>query len=332
MESFKLGYDTLTAQNPGLIYCSISGYGPDGPLAEQPGYDVVAAGMYGLLSITGNEDGPPAKVGVALTDVLTGTLAQSGILSALYARQQTGRGQKVDVSLMESQLAGLVNIASSSLNSPKGASAPKRWGTAHQSIVPYQAFSCGLDASVAAGETQYILVGAGNDQQFVNLCYILGIPDLAHDERYLSNASRVKHRQSLIQELERIFKTKTRDEWVSLLEGKGFPMGPLRTVPEAFQCPQAVSRGMIQEMEHPNVGRIRLPRTPISFSTSSKDGGDVDKRSANVDDKCIECVLPPPMLGEHTTEILNGLLGMDNDSIEKLRNAGVVECWDGIGK
>jgi succinate---hydroxymethylglutarate CoA-transferase len=333
MEAFSLSYNDLVAHNPGLVYCSISGYGPDGPLAQQPGYDVVAAGMYGLLSITGDKDGPPAKVGVAWTDVLTGTLAQSGILSALYARQQTGRGQKVDVSLMESQLAGLVNIASSSLNSPNGATATARWGTAHESIVPYQAFPCKQDTSVDTGKAQYILVGAGNDQQFVNLCSVLGVPNLATDKRYLCNKSRVKHRQSLIQELERIFTTKTRDEWVSLLQGKGFPMGPLRTVSEAFQCPQAVSRGMVQEIDHPTVGRIRLPRTPISFSTSSNDGGDVARNSTSVDDQCSsDGVLPPPMLGEHTTEILRDLLGMDSNSIEKLRHGGVVECWDGVAR
>lgn len=329
MESFGLGYDVLATHNPGLVYCSISGYGPDGPFAQHPGYDVIAAGMYGLMSITGEEDGRPAKVGVALTDVLTGTLAQSGILSALYARQHTGRGQKVDVSLMESQLAGLVNIAASSLNAPEGATPPQRWGTAHESIVPYQAFPCKYSSGgddTRSTEIQYILVGAGNDAQFVKLCSILGIPDLAQDERYLSNASRVKHRQSLISVLERIFQTKTRDEWVSLLEGKGFPMGPLRTVPEAFQCPQAVSRGMVQETQHPHVGKIRLPRTPISFSGGS--GDNYDGREATSDSMGDWSPLPPPMLGEHTTEVLSNILGVEYDSIEELRDAGVIECWD----
>ncbi|KAG7361309.1 CoA-transferase family III domain containing protein [Nitzschia inconspicua] len=335
MSKFGLGYETLASQNPGLVYCSISGYGPDGPFATYPGYDVIAAGMYGLMSITGDEEGPPAKVGVAMTDVLTGTLAQSGILSALYARQDTGRGQKVDVSLMESQLAGLVNIAASSLNAPAGAGPPKRWGTAHESIVPYQAFPCKRDESVnhstsaAAAPTEFILVGAGNDQQFVQLCCILGVPDVANDERYRSNASRVKHRHSLIQLLEQIFQTKSRDEWVSILKGQGFPMGPLRSVPEAFQCPQAMSRGMVQEIEHPHIGKIWLPRTPISFSggrrndsSVTSDGMDTGEESGSGG------ILPPPMLGEHTKSVLSSLLGMDSDDIEALRDAGVVECWD----
>ncbi|KAL3925418.1 MAG: hypothetical protein SGILL_000424 [Bacillariaceae sp.] len=310
MEDFDLGYEDLAKQNPGLVYCSISGYGPDGPLAQHPGYDVICSGMYGLMSITGDENGRPAKVGVASTDVLTGTLAQSGILSVLLARQQTGLGQKVDVSLMESQLAGLVNIASSSLNAPEGTPPPKRWGTAHESIVPET-------------ETQYILVGAGNDAQFQKLCGILGIPEIANDARYQTNASRVEHRQSLLRSLEGIFMTKTRDEWVSILSGKGFPAGPLRTVPEAFECPQAKSREMVQEMQHEGIDAlIRLPRTPISFS-----GVDTENNAANKN-----VILPPPMLGEHTMEVLGDLLDMDDSSIQELRTNGVVECWnDGDG-
>jgi crotonobetainyl-CoA:carnitine CoA-transferase CaiB-like acyl-CoA transferase len=321
MESLDMGYEHLATLNPGLVYCSISGYSPDGPLSQHPGYDVICSGMYGLMSITGEEDhGRPAKVGVASTDVLTGTLAQSGILSALYARQQSGMGQKVDVSLMESQLAGLVNIASSSLNAPPGTPPPKRWGTAHESIVPYQAFAC----KKQHGETQFIMVGAGNDAQFQKLCDVLKIPAVGQDERYSSNASRVQHRKSLIQSLEDIFKTKARDEWVSLLSGRGFPTGPLRTVPEAFACPQAVSRGMVQEMEHPGIGTtIRLPRTPISFSSRHD-----DIANGNVDHDNMMEVLPPPMLGEHTAEVLSELLQMGGDSILELEADGVIECWD----
>jgi len=323
MEKLGLGYDELAKQNPGIVYCSISGFGPDGPLAQQPGYDVICSGMYGLMSITGDEDGPPAKVGVASTDILTGTLAQSGILSALYARERTGVGQKVDVSLMESQLAGLVNIASSSLNSTDSPP-PKRWGTAHESIVPYQAFQCKQNGP----EIQYIMVGAGNDVQFHNLSSVLGIPDLSQDQRYLTNEMRVKHRKSLLPLLEKVFLTKTRDEWSKLLEGKGFPLGPLRNVQEAFQCEQAQHRQMVQEIEHPTVGKIRLPRTPISFSSlggttvfgeeiASNDNPESMKKGA----------IPPPMLGEHTAEILEEILKIDPHSIQGLEKDGVIQCW-----
>jgi succinate---hydroxymethylglutarate CoA-transferase len=248
----------------------------------------------------------------------------------LYARQYTGHGQQVDVSLMESQLAGLVNIASSSLNAPDGAMPPKRWGTAHESIVPYQAFACKASSQEFATK-EFLMVGAGNDRQFIQLCAILGIPDVAQDERYGSNASRVEHRHSLIPLLERIFLTKTRDEWVSLLEGKGFPFGPLRTVPEAFHCPQAVHRGMIQEMQHPYVGKIRLPRTPISFTddiSGNEWRNDMDDGMNNGKLTMAEEPLPPPMLGEHTAEFLTEILGMDRDSIDELHDSGVIECWD----
>jgi crotonobetainyl-CoA:carnitine CoA-transferase CaiB-like acyl-CoA transferase len=330
MEKVGLGYEDLVSKNKKLVYCSISGFGPDGPLSHYPGYDVIISGMYGLMSITGDEDGPPAKVGVASTDVLTGTLAQSGILSALYARQQTGIGQKVDVSLMESQLAGLVNIASSSLNnSNKSTPPPKRWGTAHESIVPYQAFQCKYSNDNNT-EIQYIMVGAGNDSHFANLCNGLNIPEIAKDSRYLTNSSRVDNRKSLLSVLEKIFLTKTRDEWYEILNGNGFPVGPLRNVQEAFQCKQAQHRGMVQQLQHPVVGNIQLPRTPISFaSPPTSILGEEIKDSKNKDQQGIS-ILPPPMLGENTREILHNTLQMDHQLIQQLEKDKVIECWENI--
>jgi crotonobetainyl-CoA:carnitine CoA-transferase CaiB-like acyl-CoA transferase len=325
MEKFGLAYEDLVVKNTRLVYCSISGFGPEGPLSHCPGYDVIVSGMYGLMSITGDEEGRPAKVGVASTDVLTGTLAQSGILSALYARERNGVGQKVDVSLMESQLAGLVNIASSSLNSTTKSAAPppKRWGTAHESIVPYQAFQCKSCNDDVGTESQYILVGAGNDSQFTKLCTILNIPQVATDPRFISNAARVDNRKYLVSLLQSVFLSKTHDEWFELLNGKGFPVGPLRNVQEAFQCAQAQHLGMVQEMDHPVVGKIRLPRSPIRFSSPSfiveacdimKDGDEAR-------------ILPPPMLGEHTMEVLHETLKMDHQSIRRLEKDKVIECW-----
>jgi crotonobetainyl-CoA:carnitine CoA-transferase CaiB-like acyl-CoA transferase len=316
VENFKVGtmarlgldYDSISPANPGLIYCSVTGFGPSGPLSGQPGYDIVASGMYGLMSITGDERGSPVKVGVALTDILSGTLAHGGILAALHERNRTGHGQKVDVSLMETQLASLVNIASSSLNSQPNTPPPKRWGTAHESIVPYQTFRC---KSPAGNKDQYIVVGAGNDEQFQKFCIVLGLAELAADTRFQTNAGRVSHRDELISKLEEKFMERSRDEWVASLEGKGFPLGPVRSVPEAFECEQAVYRGMVQELDHPVVGKVRLPRSPVSFSSVGR--GEVTHH--------------PPMLGEHTEEVLADILKVNASDIGRLERVGVVECW-----
>ena len=320
-----LDYESLAKDNPGLVYCSISGFGPTGPFADRPGYDVVVSGMYGLMSITGDEHGDPAKVGVASTDVLTGTLAQSGILSALYQRERTGFGMKVDVSLMETQLSGLVNVASHVLNAPPGTAEPKRWGSAHESIVPYQAFKCQPRDS----KTEYIMVGAGNDLQFQKLCNLLGIHELPTDPRFRTNADRVMNRSTLIPLLEKCFATKSRHEWMSLLEGIGFPLGPLRTVKEAFECEQVAERGVIEEMQHPVVGRIRLPRSPILFSSAfesdSRKNGEAAPQA--VDKLFEENEAAPPMLGQHTQQVLSQVLGLDYGKIQELETMGTVECW-----
>ena len=322
LERYDLGYDTLSKRNPRLIYCSVTGFGPAGPLSNRPGYDVVISGMYGLMSITGDEHGNPAKVGVAITDVLTGTLAYGGIVSALHERDRTGVGQRVDVSLMETQLASLVNIASSALNSPPNTPPPKRWGTAHESIVPYQTFSC---QPTTGGEHQYIVVGAGNDEQFKKLCHVLGLSELASDERFFTNSSRVAHRDELIALLQAKFLEQPRDAWVSLLDGKGFPMGPVRTVPEAFACEQAKARNMVEEWDHPVAGRVKLPRSPIMYSSIN-----IDNDSQHLDqyEMAVACQkLPPPMLGEHTEELLQEILKFQSPHIRHLERQGVIECW-----
>jgi crotonobetainyl-CoA:carnitine CoA-transferase CaiB-like acyl-CoA transferase len=319
MDRLGLGYESLSKSNPGLVYCSISGFGSTGPFSKRPGYDLIVSGMYGLMSITGDEQ--PSKVGVASIDVLTGTLAQSGILSALYARQTTGYGRKVDVSLMETQLAGLVNIASSTLNAPPGTPEPKRWGTAHESIVPYQAFRCRPQDD--GNGDQYIVVGAGNDAQFVKFCEVLGVTELARDPRFRTNADRVANRSVLVPLLEEYFKEKPRNEWVNLLEVKGFASGPLRTVSEAFQCEQAVHRGIVEETDHPVVGKIRLPRTPISFSTPGTFSNTNETQGENEPTE----ELPPPMLGEHTEEVLTDILEMSSEEISLLEANDIIGCW-----
>jgi crotonobetainyl-CoA:carnitine CoA-transferase CaiB-like acyl-CoA transferase len=268
MDRFGLDFDSLRKQSPGLIYCSITGFGPSGPLCEKPGYDAIVSGMYGLMSITGPEHGDPVKVGVAITDVLTGTLAQAGILAALHERNKTGIGQKIDTSLMETQLVSLVNIASSSLNAPPGSPPPKRWGTAHESVVPYQAFRC---KQVQDRPTEYIVAGAGNNEQFQQFCIALELPELAADTRFSTNSDRVANRQHLIPFLKAKFLEKPRDEWMLLLSGKSFPFGPIRTIPESFQCEQAQHRQMVMEMNHPVVGPVKFPGFPLKFSDVSSD-------------------------------------------------------------
>ena len=319
MEKLGLDFKSLSAQNRGLVYCSVTGFGPSGPFSQKPGYDVIVSGSYGLMSVTGSDD-EPAKTGVALTDVLTGTHAFGGIMTSLYQREQTGEGQRVDVSLMESCLSSLVNIASSTLNSPDDWPPPKRWGTAHESIVPYQAFECKTIINKdGKDERQHILVGAGNDRQFQKLCCVLGRSDLANDTRFETNADRVNNRDELLQNLKDIFFSKTRDEWIKILNNNGFPVGPLRTVHEAFDCEQAKHRGMVETMDHPVIGQIRLPRTPISFSSTAATSSSSIPPSLSM--------LPPPMLGEHTAEVLTDILGFDHDDVHRLEKDNTIECW-----
>jgi succinate--hydroxymethylglutarate CoA-transferase len=249
---------------------------------------------------------------------LTGTLANSGILSALYERQQTGYGKKIDVSLMETSLAGLVNIGSNALNAREGSPEPRRWGTAHESIVPYQAFRCKRETHTE--EMPYVLVGAGNDVQFSKLCEVLGMPKVALDARFSTNAARVENRHILVSQLEDIFETKSREEWLNILQGQGFPLGPMRSVSEAFRCEQAIHRGMVQEMNHPNLGTIKLPRSPISFSSSTGNcGGDLIEKEPPM--------LSPPMLGEHTEEVLKDILHICRDDLLSMEEIGAIECW-----
>ncbi|KAL7520512.1 hypothetical protein ACHAWX_005233 [Stephanocyclus meneghinianus] len=308
MKRMGLDYDDLKDDNPGLVYCSISGYGPTGPWSELPGYDVVIAGTHGLMSITGSPDAP-AKVGVAMTDIVTGTLAQGAILAALYDRQvhPEKAGQRVDLSLMESQLACLSTAASGALNAVAGTPPPGRRGTAHENIAPYQAFKC--------KDGEYFVIGTGNDKQFLKLCETLGKPELATDKRFLTNACRVAARDELVALLEDAFAAKNRDEWWELFRGHGFPCGPVRNVKEAFECDQAKYRKMALEIDHSVAGHVIVPAHPAKYSRSP------------IADGSFAPLLPPPMLGEHTEETLINLLGMTSDEVDKLEDEGIVSCW-----
>lgn len=294
-ERYGLDYDALKEINPGLIYCSITGYGPDGPYKNRTGYDLVASAVGGLMSITGEEDGAPVKVGIAITDVVTGLFAHGAIMAALFARTKSGKGQKIDVSLLEAQVAALINSASGYLNSGK---IPKRWGTAHESIVPYEAFKT---------KDKYIIIAAGNDKIFDCLCKVLRLPDLAQDPRFSTNKQRVKNRKELIPILNKETVKKRADEWIQIFEKNGIPSGPINNIKEVFDDPQVLHREMLLEMPHPKAGKIRVAGIPVKYSRTRA-----------------EARMHPPLLGEHTEEILKNYLGYDDQKIERLRKEEVI--------
>jgi len=295
MEAWGLGYDALAEANPGLIYCSILGFDRDGPRRDLPGYDFIGQAMGGIMSITGEPDGEPMKVGVAIVDVTTGLYAAIGILAALQARQQTGRGQRVDVNLLDSAAGWLVNVAANYLVSGRR---PQRYGNAHANIVPYQVFEA------ADG---YISIAVGNDAQWQRLCQALGREDLASDERYMTNAGRLAYRAQVVQSLGETLRRERVDVWVERIERAGVPVGPINTIDRVFETPGLLSPDMVAELPHPTAGTVRVVNTPIKLSDVP-----VYPRSA------------PPMLGQHTDEVLHDWLGLGREDIAQLREAGVV--------
>jgi len=275
---YSLDFQSASGINPNLIYCSITGFGQTGPLRDKPGYDFMIQAMGGLMSFTGEPDGEPMKVGVAVADLFAGQNAVIAILAALQARGQTGKGQHLDISLLDSQVGMLANVASNFLIS---GNLPKRYGNAHANIVPYQSFP----ASDA-----WFVVAVGNDRQFEKLCGVIGKSELVSDARFATNADRVKNRDQLIVLLKPIFLTKTSSEWQSLLEEAGIPCGPINTLDKVFSMPQVGAREMLVHVEHAEIGDLRLVGSPLKFS-----------------DTPVHYRLPPPKLGEHTEEILKEL-------------------------
>ncbi len=293
LDEIGLGYTDLKAMNPRLVYCSISGFGHTGPDRKLPGYDFLIQGRGGFMSITGERDGVPMKVGVAIVDVATALFACNAILAALFARERTGGGQHLDMALLDSQIALLANVGSNYLCSGQ---APGRWGNAHASIVPYQAFQAADD---------YLVLAIGNDGQWQRFCEVAGVSEWAADARFASNPQRVAHREALIPMLEDLFRQKRVEEWLELCAGADVPAGPVNTLDRVFADPQALSRGMLVEMERAET--VRLAGTPLNLSETP-----------------VQMRLPPPLLGEHTDEILSRVLKMDERAIEELRKDGVV--------
>ena len=296
MEKWGLGYEeVLRPLNPRLVYCSISGFGRTGPYADLPGYDFVIQAMGGLMSITGDPGGEPQKVGVAVSDLTTGMMAAYGIMAALFHRERTGEGQRVDLSLLESQVAWLANVASNFLTTGKR---PARYGNAHPNIVPYQALRA-ADGS--------LVVAVGNDLQFQRFCTALGQPDLADDPRFVTNQQRVLHREALLALLEPLMASQPAASWVSLLRQHGIPCGPINAVSDVFADPQVLHREMLTEIPHPTAGRLKQVGLPVKFALTP---GSIRRH--------------PPLLGEHTAEILAELGYAPHESARLVETGAVI--------
>lgn len=307
LENFKVGglaaygldYASLKAINPKLIYCSITGFGQTGPYAKRAGYDFMIQGLGGLMSLTGRPEGEegagPMKVGVALTDILTGLYATVGVLAALNQREQSGIGQHIDVALLDVQVACLANQAMNYLTT--GVS-PRRLGNAHPNIVPYQDFP--------SADGNFILA-VGNDGQFRKFCEVAGIAGLADDPRYATNKARVANRAELIPQLRQATVFKTTAQWIALLEAAGVPCGPINDLQQVFADPQVQSRGLSFDLPNALGGRTPQVASPLRLSDTP-----VVYHSA------------PPLLGQHTNALLQRVLGMSEGQIAALREAGVI--------
>ncbi|PHV07594.1 CoA transferase [Janthinobacterium sp. BJB412] len=299
LKRYGLDYDSLKAIKPDLVYCSVTGFGQDGPYAHRAGYDFLIQGMGGLMSVTGERDdlpgGGPQKVGVALTDLMTGMYATIAVMAALTHRDRTGSGQYIDMALLDVQVAMLANVGSNYLNSGKP---PKRWGNAHPNIVPYQTFAC---------SDGYIIVATGNDGQYQKFVEAGGRPELASDPRFATNPLRVQQRDTLVPLLAAMVLTRSRDHWIAELEAVGVPCGPINDVGEVYQDPQVVARELVVELPHPTAGTVKLVRNPMRLSATP----------ALAD-------LAPPLLGQHTEEVLGELLGHSAADVAALRAKGVL--------
>jgi crotonobetainyl-CoA:carnitine CoA-transferase CaiB-like acyl-CoA transferase len=303
IENFKVGglnkygldYGSLKTINSKLVYCSITGFGQTGPYSDRAGYDFMIQAMGGLMSVTGESDEEPMKVGVALADVMTGLYASNAIQAALIHQLRSGKGQYIDLALLDVQVATLANQAMNYLASGNN---PQRLGNAHPNIVPYQAFQT---------SDGYIILAIGNDSQFARFCELAGRGDLAADERFQKNSNRVKNRDALIPDITDILKTQTTDWWLDQLNQKGIPCGPIANIDQVFDNPQVQHRGLLLELDHPTAGRVPSVANPINLSESP-----------------INYDKAPPLLGQHTVQILNELLGLDPEKIEELKNQGTI--------
>ncbi len=294
-EKLGFGYEDVRRINPRAVYVSVSGFGHTGPLRDRPGYDVVLQGEGGVMSLTGAPDGPPTKVGVPIADIVAGMVTAYGVVTALYAREHTGSGQKVDIGMLDCQVALLMYQAG--IYFATGES-PPRTGNAHASIVPYGTFPC------ADG---YINVAVGNEPLWVRFCGVIGRPELAHDPDYETNAKRVENYNALKPILDETLAADTREGWLDKLRAEGIPCGPINDLAQVLTHPQTLAREMVVEVDHRVAGKTPLTGSPVKLSQTP--GG---------------VRLPPPVLGEHTEEVLCDVLGRTKDEVARLRKAGVV--------
>ena len=295
LEKLGLGYDDMKKLNPSLVYCSISGYGRTGPYAGRPGYDVIIQAEGGMMGITGPIEGPPSRVGVPIVDITTGMFAATSILAALRVRDQTHEGQLIDVSLFDTQAALLTNVASSYLI---GGADPLRTGNDHPNLAPYGAFRA---------KDRWLVLGVANERQWETFCAVIDRPDLREDVLFKTNGDRVAHRVEFGEILSEVIATRPASEWLSDLRNAGLPCGPINDVAAVFDHPQVQPREMILEVEHPNAGPIHLTGFPYKLTQTPA-----------------ELRHPPPLLGEHTEEVLTEMLGYSVEQVAQFQERGAI--------
>jgi crotonobetainyl-CoA:carnitine CoA-transferase CaiB-like acyl-CoA transferase len=304
MARYGLDYESLKAVNPALVYCSITGFGQTGPYRERAGYDFALQAMGGLMSVTGERDdlgGGPQKVGVAVADLFTGMYATVAVLAALRHAERTGEGQHVDMALLDTQVAMLANLGANYLVSGK---VPQRAGNAHQNIVPYQVFEA---ATAADGSREYLILAVGNDSQFAKFCDVAGAPELARDERFAKNQGRVRNRAVLVPMLEALMKQRGKAQWLAALEAAKVPCGSINNLAEVFADPQVRERGMVSSWRHPLRETVDLVSSPIRMSATP-----------------VRKDHPPPLLGEHTAQVLREVLQLPQERLAQLREGKVI--------
>jgi len=290
-----LGYEAAAARNPGIIYCSVSGFGQDGPYRDRAALDLILQAESGMISVTGEPGGHGVRCGVSIADMTAGMYAAYGIMLALRVKEKTGRGQAIDVSMLEGQLSLLGSMIGAYFADGE---APAPMGTAYKALLPYQTFRT---------KTRDLALAVGSEKLWKVFCPVIGRPDMTDDPRYRTNADRVKNRDSLIQALQDVFSTRTYEEWEAVLLAAGVPMGAINSIGQVVEHPQVAARGTLVEMDHPRAGKVKMVGAPVRLS---KTPGSVRT--------------PAPMLGEHTDEVLRDLLGLGKDEIADLRNAGAL--------
>ncbi len=304
MARYGLDYASLKAINPRIVYCSVTGFGQSGPYADRAGYDYAIQGMGGLMSVTGERDdlgGGPQKVGVAVADLMTGMYATVAILAALRHAEKTGEGQQVDMALLDTQVAMLANLGANYLVSGK---APGRAGNAHQNIVPYQVFEV---APAADGNKDHLILAVGNDSQYAKFCAVANIPELATNPLFAKNRDRVLNRGRLVPILEAVMKTRSKADWLGALEAAKVPCGAINSLAEVFADPQIEARKMVTQWKHPVKDDLKLVSSPIRMSATP-----------------VRTDLPPPLLGQHTDEVLRELLNYSDAQLSELKGGKTI--------